>query len=468
MLSECGPESAQALPGNGHLSAARWPDRRITVAAPRGPSAAERAEKVSWVRTLGEDRAQLLVRHPFTASLALHLELVPVIDSRLQAAATDGRHVFFNIRFLAAISTETRQFVLAHEVWHCVAGHLMRRLDRDPACWNMAADHEVNALLRREGLPLPDDAVFFPPMDGANCETVYAWLQKRKGCGDGPMIQFDDHDPWRCVAAAPVTIAATAGASKGRRTAENDPSDHRAGRPAGFCADPEFVVDPEFAPLPADADCAVAWRQHLATAAAAAQLRGTLPGYLERYVGETLRPRLHWQTLLQRFVQHTYGGIRTWLPPSRRHIHRGQWLPGMRGQILRVMVAIDTSGSTIAAIPQFLAEVRELLVVFDRIEITLVECDTEITRVRTLDPAQGSTLPDADLETVQGGGGTDLSPPFAFATANPPACLIYLTDGYGPIPVKPPSFPVLWILPDESCKAPGWGEVVTIETTSTG
>ena len=42
---------------------------------------------------------RLLLCQPFPASLALHLEIVPVRDPRVGTAATDGRHVYFDVAF---------------------------------------------------------------------------------------------------------------------------------------------------------------------------------------------------------------------------------------------------------------------------------------------------------------------------------------------------------------------------------
>ncbi|MFC4976714.1 hypothetical protein ACFPTY_19975 [Halomonas beimenensis] len=36
---------------------------------------------------------------------------------------------------------------------------------------------------------------------------------------------------------------------------------------------------------------------------------------------------------------------RQWLPPSRRHIHRGLYLPSRYGSHLELTVALDNSGS---------------------------------------------------------------------------------------------------------------------------
>ena len=63
----------------------------------------------------------------------------------------------------------------------------------------------------------------------------------------------------------------------------------------------------------------------------------------------------------------------------------------------------------------------------------------------------------------KGGGGTDFRPPFEYVEREgiTPACLIYLTDGYGPFPQNPPPYPVLWAMTTDV--VPPWGEYVKVE-----
>jgi len=151
------------------------------------------------------------------------------------------------------------------------------------------------------------------------------------------------------------------------------------------------------------------------------------------------------------------------LPPARRQIYRGLYLPSMRTEALRVAVAIDTSGSTQEDLPIFLSELESLLTEFDRVEVTVIECDAKISRVRVLTESSVSELGSG---AFKGGGGTDLRPPFTYLESSPPACLIYLTDGDGPAPQRAPGFPVLWVLTEHGTSPTSWGQSVSIKTTS--
>lgn len=392
----------------------------------RAPSAQEQALKHHWRGVLEADRARLLLAHPFTALIALNLEIVPVLDPRLSTAATDGKSLFFQVKFLAHLSESARVFVLAHEVWHVVCGHLKRRQTREPECWNIAVDHEVNALLRRDGLTLPGDAVYFASLDGHSAETVYEWLQARQQTRPPRgQVQFDQHG-----VDIPGDRPATAG---------------------------EAIHDPAYNPQPIDAHLTQVWRERVVSVAQSLRSRGQLPAKIQQYIDQLVSPQLPWHQLMRQFTQRVYGGRRSWLPPARRHIYRGLYLPGMRTDALRVSVAIDTSGSTERDLPTFMGELQALLGEFDRIEVTLIECDVSISRTRVLTE---NDLHGLGALSLVGGGGTDLRPPFEHLRTSPPECLVYLTDGHGPAPSQAPSFPVLWVITANGDAPADWGQVV--------
>lgn len=396
---------------------------------PRVPTNQERELKAYWLHELEADRARLLLTQPFTAMIALNLEIVPVLDSRLDTAATDGRSIFFQIRFIEQLSQSARTFVLAHEVWHVVCGHLQRRRDRQSEIWNIAVDHEVNSLLQCDGLEIPKDGIYFAKQKGKSAESVYEWLQSQV---ETPLshgqVQFDQHD-----------IGSLLG---------------EVGMLEGECID-----DPDYRPQTVDAELAQVWRERIASVANSVKGQGKLPAHLEQFINEKVDPQLPWYQLMRQFVQRIYGGNRSWLPPARRHIYRGLYLPSMRTQALKVAVAIDTSGSTKDDLPKFLSELEALLTEFDRVEVTLIECDAKISRVRFFTESNVYELRNT---TLKGGGGTDLRPPFTHLCSSSPACLIYLTDGFGPVPDMPPTYPVLWVITEKGVAPSSWGQVAFI------
>lgn len=386
-------------------------------------TAADQAAK-HQARLLWEaDRAQLMLRQPFLALLALQLDLIPVIDARLATAATDGERVFVNARFLLSLSPADRLFVLAHEVWHCAALHFLRQGDREQEVWNFACDHEVNALLESQGLTAPADAVLYPQWRGANAEAVYQWL-----------LEHPEH--------------------MGQRP---EWADQHA--PLADADGLEGPFDPDFQPSSGSWE---AWPERVVGAAQQVEQRqpGSLPAEIEAWVVKLRQPRLPWRELLARFVAETAQRRRQWMPPNRRYLAQGLYLPGWaREEELSIVVAVDTSGSTSGHIAQFLSELSGIASSFGIWEMRLLQCDIRITSDRRLSSQEP---PDFSRMQFTGGGGTDFRPVFERLAAEPARALVYLTDGFGPAPQQAPEYPVLWVLTPGGETPADWGDVVQL------
>ena len=153
------------------------------------------------------------------------------------------------------------------------------------------------------------------------------------------------------------------------------------------------------------------------------------------------------------------------MPPSRRHVHSGIYLQSRRDELLRLVIAIDTSGSTSGEmVGDFVSEVFGIVSTFGNYEITIVQCDMQITETQTV-----SNHNPPDLSggfDLFGGGGTDLRPPFEYVRDEMEStniAMIYMTDGHGPAPDAAPNFPVLWVLPESGSVVPAeWGVPVFI------
>lgn len=394
---------------------------------PECPSEADQRLKRAIQRRCEADRAILLTAQPFTAKLMMQLRLLAVVDDRLPTAGTDGESLYVNAHFMAARSDADRRFILAHEVWHCALGHHRRQLGRELDRWNRACDHEVNALLRHELGHCPEDALYHRRYRGQSAEEIYAELGTNA-----------DHP------------------ERGRVLDEHQLQD--------LLRRPGAVQDPDFQPKTVEADAARAWQQRLvATAQQHQRQQGSLPGHIEALVKRLRRATVPWQTVLTRFLQRTQGGARRWSPPSRRHVHRGLYLPSHRGQSLELAVAIDTSGSCQKRLPTFFAELRALLGAFDRVTLEVLEFDTRVTQRRVLQDGQLHLL---DRWTSRGGGGSDVRPVFSALAERAPQALVVLTDGMIAAPAKAPAFPVMWCLSPDGRAPVEWGESLSLAPTA--
>ena len=418
------------------------------TAAVGNPGMASLAERKRQTREdMFTKRAHLLQKMPFLGALMMRLELVATHDCRLPTAATNGDKIYVDIDFYRALADEERLFVLAHEAWHCALMHFARRQNRDRDLFNVATDLEIHFLLTREKLKAPFVLPHEESWDGLSAEQIYAELEKQRGKPLGGGMESEHIGSTRQGGGFDKHLEK----ARERRLGEEGESDD------ALPQEPYF--DPDYDPV-ITAASVERCRERVVAAMQQHRLmgRGTLPGELERLVGEILKPRIHWRELLAEFVTDCYGGSRQWLPPSRRHLGRGLYLQSMRGTRLHAAVAVDTSGSTTMYLPRFFAELTGLLNTFGSYEVTVFQCDAAICEGYPVTFSDLAPLPENHKWTARGGGGTDFRPVFRYLEEHAePDLLVYLTDGYGLYPGHAPAYPVLWLVtPDGEIKAP-WG-----------
>lgn len=401
----------------------------------RTPSKADERAKKRALATLVDCRTRLVAEQPMLASLALHLELVPAVDERLSTASTDGVQLAVNPYFLESLQPAEQLFVVSHEVWHCALLHFSRRQGRDAEAWNVAADHEINALLREEdGFEVPAWAVHFPRLVGMSAEQVYESFAESRS--DRDTSAHGLHLPHQGEAELPTVD----------RRPEHGPI---AGK-----RDPAFSTRMR-------ADAAEKWRDRIVAAASEDRWGvAAMPSALRRVLSRIAPACIPWRLVLQQFITRTSAGEQRWTPPSRRHFHRGLYLPSRRSDHLRLAVAIDTSGSTWDYVPAFLAELSGILRSCSRYDVHLLLCDTSIHDELYF---SDSFSPDIKADAIGGGGGTDFRPVFRRLADESPTALAFMTDGYGPAPAEAPAFPVLWALTPNGRRPAGWGATIMLD-----
>ncbi len=196
-----------------------------------------------------------------------------------------------------------------------------------------------------------------------------------------------------------------------------------------------------------------------------AESRGLMPGYFMSQVEEINKPPvLSWQAILKKYIGTiTANKRKTRMRLNRRQPERFD-LPGsVDDKILKIVVAIDTSGSmSDSMIGQVMNELFEILA-RRKHDITVIECDAEVRRVyKAKSPADVK-------KKVAGRGGTMFSPVIDYVNKDKhfrDALLIYFTDGYGEREIpRPKTYRNLWVIIDDarhlSLKEP-YGAVLTL------
>ena len=184
---------------------------------------------------------------------------------------------------------------------------------------------------------------------------------------------------------------------------------------------------------------------------------------LEYLLNNLNTPHVKWKVLLRQFLRLCRGGSYSWTRPNRRFISRGLYLPGRQTKSFSGIVGLDTSGSTLHVLPQFMSELTGLIKDFGKFDLTIIECDTRIQQVWTV--SSNEPLPDFTQHIFKGGGDNDFNPFFEYIRDQHlnPNVLIFFTDGYTICPEEEPPYPVLWMLTKDGVAPVPWGQVIYYE-----
>ena len=346
-------------------------------------------------------RVKLLLHHPFFGNLATRLKIVDASE-RLSTAAVDGRHLFYNDEFVGKLNDGELIFLIAHEVMHCVYEHMLRRGDRDPEVWNMAADYVINGGLIKDKIgeiikvvPILYDAKY----NNMTTDEVYDDLM-----ANATIIKMtlDTH------------IDLTADPKDGD---DKDGKGSKGGIGKKLSDEERKALSDEL-------------KDALIQAAQAAGA-GNLPSGVDRLVKDFTEPKMPWQDLcrvqLTSMVKNDYSFMR----PSRKGWHTGAILPGMLpAEEIDVCIAFDTSGSiSHDMLRDFLSEVKGIMDSFDSWHIKIWSFDTAVHNVQDYDSDGNGNLTEYQ---PMGGGGTTFEANWEFMRENEitPKQFIMFTDGY--------------------------------------
>ncbi len=397
-------------------------------------------------------RIGLMMSHPYLATAVARLPLVDATDREWCATfATDGFTIYFNRDFVRTLSEAGLMFVMAHELIHCIVGHLDRRGERDPFLWNIASDYATNAMLVAHGFQAPAVALLDARFKNDSAERIYDELLKSstpRGLGSGRQGGSG--------AGAGSTTKPTCSEVK-VRTADGavqrlrrDACERQVGIDAHLDAEGAAAGDLRPPSFPSESERR-SLRKELVQAAATSA--GSIAGHwLSELKAATVSP-VAWQSLLAQFLSGLRRSDYRLFPPHRKHIHRGLYLPalGVPGP-QHLVVAVDTSGSmTPSLLDRVFAQIDHMRAATE-CTITLLQFDVRIQSVVIIEPWDSLRTLDLINNSAVGGGGTDLCAPFRwvddqYRLHSPHMdALLIMTDGFGPVPSTAPPYPVLWAI----------------------
>jgi predicted metal-dependent peptidase len=317
----------------------------------------------------------------------------------LPTAATNGRDVMYNPKFIDTLTDKQLTFVVLHEALHKVFQHmsLWRKLWKEsPILANMAADYVVNWTIK-EADPngvvseMPSMCLFDTKYANMTTKQVYDLLKQDAENGSGVFGKGDgdaghDHHDWE-------------GAEE--LTAEE-------------VKEVEKQIDQ-------------ALRQ-------GEIIRGKMAGNQNRTIDGLLEPKVDWREQLREFVNATCKNKdkTSWKRPSRRFIGQDIYMPSMIGETVgKLVIGIDTSGSIGSnELREFLSEVVGICDDVSPESVELIYWDYDVAAHETYNIGDYQGL--AETTKPAGGGGTRVGSLNEYLKDKriTPEAIVVLTDGY--------------------------------------
>ena len=359
-------------------------------------------------------RIALLLKHPFFGNLATRLKLVNA-DSWIPTAGTDGRHFYYNTKFIDKLTPKQAEFLFGHEVLHNVFEHMLVRIgSRNPMLWNIAADYAVNQILveqkigdmpqgkKGENKGFQDDKYKDWPAERIYDELYKTAKKNGKKALDKLGKLIDEHVDWG---------KGDSKSDKGKKKDEKGSS-----RPV-YTKDELKKIRDEV--------------KEAMISAAQSTGAGSLPGAIQRMVKELTEPKMNWREIIQQHILSTMKADYTWMRPSRKAWHTSAILPGQKNdEMIDICLSLDASGSiSDEQCKEFLTEVKSIMDQYKDFRIHLWSFDTRVFNPVVFTPDNADELLDYKLGS---GGGTDFECNWTYMKEQgiEPKKFIMFTDGW--------------------------------------
>lgn len=395
-------------------------------------------DKRELVNKLTTARASLLLKAPFYGTLLMHLKFGL---AECETACTDMKRILWDPLFLRRITLEEVQFVMLHEVMHCVLDHIHRGKGKIHKLYNLAADIVVNSnIMQTYGVKefqVDGESAMHLAPDGIEgreytADQVYEMLVRKyknllndvdalcEEVSSEYGIEIDNHEIWDVI---PVS--------------------------------PELSEE---------------WKAAIKDAAKKCFSLDNRPSLVRKLLdSEDYNPILNWRQVLHDFIQIVTDSYDFDFAPPDRRFSTGEFiLPSfleMDGEAIEnLWVLIDSSGSIDdKTLTMILKEIESSINQFSYLHAKISCFDTSVTEPVEFENVEGL----AKLK-IEGGGGTSFKCIFDFLKDNmmaePPMAIVIITDGYSRYPDENAAMaiPVLWMLIDNEFDAP-WGKSIHVE-----
>ena len=429
----------------------------------------------------------------FFASLLTQMKKVETesIPTMAVTCNPEGIVLLYNVDFIEEVTRREGAYalkgILEHEVLHIVMDHLGRakRFKRHMRLYNVAADMSINQLIDADILP-KKGKVTCKPCKGKGVVKK----EPCKACGGSgvegiALIYPEDYQLPRGKDAefyyeelykkAPKMKCPTCG-GKGKVPKGDDGEGKGDGEKGEEETCPTCGGSGDG--LPNTVDSHEEWekikeseqmvKETVKKAVAEAydthvKGRGKLPGALEEKIKELLKPpTIAWQQLLRQYIGASIktGFKSSWKRPNRRFGGREDIKGKTSDRVIRMLLAIDTSGSVSDKdFVDFMGEMKGILNIY-RCSMDLIQCDTQITSKEQVKPYTKFNI------KFKGRGGTEFKPVFDYLRIHPEYdLLIYFTDMQCSFEGCQTTKSVIWVCTEQGSAdaKPPVGKVVQIK-----
>jgi predicted metal-dependent peptidase len=309
-----------------------------------------------------------------------------VENNDLPTAATDGRKLYYNSKFINSLQPGEVVFLIGHEMLHCLYDHLGRFGTRDYKLSNIAADYVVNA-----------DLVEYKVGDKI---TTVGCLYDEKYKGMSFEEVYDDL----------------------YKNEKNIDIDDLLSKLLDEHMDASDMSEEEKSALKDEI------REAMLSAAEAVGV-DNVPLGIQRILKDLTEPQMNWKELLRQQIECQIKSDFSYARPSRRAYQIDAILPSMKKQpAVEAYVTIDTSGSIGAnEMKDFFGEIKGIMESYESYSIHIGCWDTEFYGFTEFTSYGGEDI----MEYVpRGGGGTDASCLWRHMIENDirPSQLVMFTD----------------------------------------
>lgn len=369
---------------------------------------------------ISKAKAKLLVDYPFFGSLASKVDIV--LNEDIEAFRANDSKLEYSSLFIDGASIEEIEFALANSAMHASLSHENRKNNRSGWLWQLATDYAINDVLVESGLERPYQAHFNKRYEGLYAEEIYALLKEDLLRDDELEYEADNADEIE--------------QNSENKNEQNNQQESSA----------EQILDDQL------------FEEFVLSEIEKEKNDSRFPDAIKRFFDLDFDGKINWRDELRDAIDRYERDDFVMMPPNKKYIYTGFYLPSATSETFNLVVAIDSSGSIDdELLSEFLSELNYLMLSVQKYKIDLLVCDEKIHEHKVF--YSGDEL---DVE-IKGGVGTDFRPVFSYIDENleNTNLLLYFSDLDGIFPKDAPNYEVKWITKSET--KPIFGNVILMD-----